>query len=106
MDVDKLSQCSGSKWDEGNSDRSWIKHRASRSECEQVFFNVPLVVRGDPKHSQGENRYLALGLIDRGPGRFVALTVQKDTIRGISGRDVNRRERWIYDEEEDPEIRE
>ena len=105
MESDRLSECSGFEWDEGNSDKNWIKHRVSRSECEQVFFNLPLVITDDPKSSQAENRYYALGQTDNGRGLFVVFTIRTDTIRVISARDMNRRERRIYDEEENSEIR-
>jgi len=104
--LDKLSSCNGFEWDEGNSDKNWIKHQVSRSECEQVFFNLPLVVGGDPKHSQEEDRYFALGQTDSGRGLFVVFIVRGETIRVISARDMNRKERRIYDEKEDTEIRE
>jgi uncharacterized protein len=103
---DKLSECGGFEWDEGNSDKSRIKYRVSRAECEQVFFNLPLFVGDDPKHSQAENRYYSLGQTDKGRGLFVVFTVRDDTIRVISARDMNRRERQIYNEKENPEIRE
>ncbi|MFH0823619.1 MAG: BrnT family toxin [Pseudomonadota bacterium] len=106
MQLDKLSSCNGFEWNEGNSDKNWVKHRVSRTECEQVFFNVPLVVRGDPKHSHSEDRYFALGKTDSGRGLFVVFTIRDDSIRVISARDMNRREKRIYNEEENPEIRE
>lgn len=106
MGLDKLSQCSGFEWDEGNSDKNWIKHKVSRSECEQVFFNVPLVVGDDPTHSQVENRYFALGQTGTGRRLFVVFAVRDDRIRVISARDMNRRERRVYDEKEDAEIQE
>ncbi len=106
MGLDKLSECGGFEWDEGNSDKNWIKHRVSRSECEEVFFNFPLVVESDPKHSQTENRHFALGKTDTGRALFVVFTIRSHRIRVISARNMNRRERRIYDEKEDSEIRE
>ena len=106
MGLDKLSECSGLEWDEGNSEKNWTKHRVSRSECEQVFFNLPLVVTDDPKHSQYEERHFALGQTDTGRGLFVVFTIRNNAIRVISARDMSRAERRVYDEKEDPEIRE
>lgn len=106
VEPDTLTECTGFEWDKGNSDKNWIKHRVSRSECEQVFFNLPLVVTDDTKHSKEESRFFALGQTDTGRGLFVIFTVRGDTIRVISARDMNRKERRIYDEKEDPEIRE
>jgi uncharacterized protein len=104
--LDKLSECTGFEWDEGNADKNLIKHGVSRSECEQAFFNLPLVVADDAKHSQEETEYFALGQTDTGRRLFVVFTVRRDTIRVISARDMNPKERLIYDEKEDSEIRE
>jgi uncharacterized DUF497 family protein len=30
-------------WDGGNAEKNWLRHRVSQAECEQVFFNRPLV---------------------------------------------------------------
>ncbi|MCA1959367.1 MAG: BrnT family toxin [Desulfomonile sp.] len=95
VELDKLSQCRGFERDEGNADKNWIKHKVSRLECEQVFFNLPLVVGGDPKHSQMEGRYFALGQTNTGRELFVVFTVRGDRIRVISARDMNSKERRI-----------
>lgn len=105
MGLDDLSSCNGFEWDEGNSEKNWIKHGVSDFECEQVFFNVPLVVADDPKHSQTENRYFALGKTDQGRRLFVVFTLRGRSIRVISARDMKRAERTWYDEKEDSEIR-
>ena len=47
-------------WDEGNA-RKNDKHGVSIAEAEQVFFNEPLLVIVDTKHSEGEGRFHALG---------------------------------------------
>ena len=52
MSTDLLNNCEGFEWDEGNVTKNWEKHRVSRIECEQVFFNRPFVVGDDPKHSK------------------------------------------------------
>jgi uncharacterized DUF497 family protein len=101
---ERLSKCSGFEWDEGNWEKNWIKHGVSWVECEQVFFNVPLVVTDDSKHSQMEDRHFALGHTDSGRRLFVVFTIRGDKIRVISARDMNQAERRLYDEE-DPEIR-
>ncbi|MEW6141369.1 MAG: BrnT family toxin [Thermodesulfobacteriota bacterium] len=106
MELDKLTQCAGFDWDKGNADKNWIRHTVSRLECEQVFFNLPLVVGDDSKHSKIESRYFALGHTDKGRWLFVVFTVRGDRIRVISARDMNRKERRIYNEKKDPEIRE
>ena len=106
MDLDQLSACTGFEWDEGNSENNWAKHPVAGSECEQFFFNRPLVVADDQKHSQDEPRYYALGQTDRGRKLFVVFTIRGSLIRAISARDMNRAEKRIYDEKEDSEVRE
>jgi uncharacterized protein len=100
----ELSECSGFEWDEGNSTKNWIEHWVSRRECEQVFLNQPLVVEEDPKHSQRECRHFALGKTDQGRELFVVFTIRGDAIRVISARDMNRKEKRIYNEERNTEI--
>ncbi len=58
------SQITGFKWDEGNSRKNAEKHSVGQSEAEQVFFNQPLLVLADEKHSLQEPRYHVLGIID------------------------------------------
>jgi len=41
------------------------------SETEQVFFNIPVIVLSDVKHSQHEPRFHCLGKTDE--GRFLHL---------------------------------
>jgi uncharacterized DUF497 family protein len=90
----------GFDWDEGNLLKNWERHRVSASECEQVFFNRPLVAGADKQHSEAEDRFYALGVTDSGRRLFVVFTVSLDKIRVISARDMNRRERKVYDESE------
>ncbi len=89
------------------SEKIWIKHRVSPSECEQIFFNYPLIVAGDIKHSEKEKRFFALGHTDTGRLLFVVCTIRKNQIRVISARDMNRKERKVYQShEEDTKVQE
>ena len=88
----------GFEWDEGNLLKNWEKHQVSASECEQVFFNQPLVAGPDEKHSKAEVRQYALGVTDAGRRLFVVFTIRRKRIRVISARDMNRRERKVFDE--------
>ncbi len=62
-------------------------------EAEDVFFQEPLVVRSDTRHSREESRYYALGHTAAGQLLFVVFTVRRSLIRVISVRDMNRNER-------------
>ena len=93
---DLLFQCIGFEWDEGNRDKNWIKHKVSTTECEQIFFNQPLVIQDDEKHSKEEKRFFALGHTDLGRLLFVVFTIRNGKIRIISARDMNKKERGVY----------
>jgi uncharacterized protein len=55
------SRATGFDWDDGNARKSSDKHGVSQAEAEQIFFNSPLRVVPDAKHSSAEPRYHALG---------------------------------------------
>jgi uncharacterized DUF497 family protein len=88
----------GFDWDERKLAKNWEKHRVSASECEQVFFNSPLVAGLDEKHSNREPRYYALGITDAERKLFIVFTVKNKLIRMISARDMSRKERKVFDE--------
>jgi len=93
---DRLSRCTGFDWDEANLFKNWDKHRVSASECEQIFFNRPLLAQPDPAHSHEETRYYVLGQTDSSRKLFVVFTIREDLIRVISAREMTRRERTAY----------
>ncbi|QQS47891.1 MAG: BrnT family toxin [Acidobacteriota bacterium] len=95
---DRLHQCEGFDWDDGNKDKNWDSHQVTSSECEEVFFNQPLIVEDDEGHSVSETRYYALGQTVAGRKLFVVFTIRKNLIRVISARDMSRKERKIYQE--------
>ena len=91
-----LSQLKGFEWDDGNDAKSWRKHRVSKVECEQVFFNKPLLLLFDSGHSQVEDRYYVLGRTDAGRRLFTVFTARAGRIRVISARDMTKTERSRY----------
>jgi uncharacterized DUF497 family protein len=95
------SRIEGFDWDEGNNRKSADKHNVSQAEAEQVFFNEPLVVLSDEKHSVGEQRFHALGHTDDSRCLHVTFTLRQDAtlIRIISARDMHRKERARYAQE-------
>jgi len=90
--------CDGFEWDEANSHKNWEKHSVKMIECEEVFFNQPLYVLDDIKHSGTEPRFYALGKTDHSRKLFIAFTIRNNKIRVISARVMSRNERKIYDE--------
>ena len=93
---DTLTKYTGFNWDDGNLLKNWEKHGVSASECEQIFFNQPLVVK-DEKHSEQEERYYALGHTDAGRLLFLVFTIRNNLIRVISARDMSKKERERYE---------
>jgi len=94
-----LESFEGFEWDEGNSNKNWHGHRITDAECEQVFFNSPLITGVDKSHSQRERRFQALGRAESGRRLFVAFTIRRSLIRIISAREMNKREERRYEEE-------
>lgn len=92
-----LHECTGFEWDEGNRDKNWIKHQVSNSECEEIFFNQPLIINFDKKHSEIETRFYALGHTDLDRKLFIVFTIRNKKIRIISARDMSKKERKIYE---------
>ena len=92
-----LDNVTGFQWDKGNSHKNWKNHKVSDSECEEVFFNQPLLMAIDEAHSEyDEIRYVALGRTNRGRRLFVVFTIREELIRVISARNMTRKERRRY----------
>lgn len=94
---EKLKECTGFQWDEYNIEKNRKKHNVSPMESEEMFFNQPLVIYNDIKHSDNEERFYALGKTDKKRDLFVVFTIRKSLIRVISSRDMNKKERKIYE---------
>ncbi|MHB1358640.1 MAG: BrnT family toxin [Rhodocyclaceae bacterium] len=94
-----LAGITGFDWDEGNS-RKNEKHEVSMAEAEQVFFNAPLLLLADTKHSEQEARHHALGRSDESRLLHLTFTLRQSgtLIRVISARDMHRKERTIYEQ--------
>ncbi|MBY0509561.1 MAG: BrnT family toxin [Rhodospirillaceae bacterium] len=98
LSFDRITQF---QWDEGNARKSSDKHGVSQAEAEQVFFNDPLLLLEDDKHSVAEARYHALGKTDAARRLHITFTLRhnRTQIRVISARDMHRKERVHYDQE-------
>jgi uncharacterized DUF497 family protein len=94
-----LTKITDFDWDSGDA-RKNDKHSVSMAESEQVFFNEPLLLVVDMKHSEGESRFHALGKTDDGRTLHITFTLRNagGKIRVISARDMHRKERIIYEQ--------
>jgi len=93
------SKLNGFEWDAGKDRKSLDKHGVSKAEAEQLFFNEPLLVMPDSRHSLQEARIHALGKTDEGRLLHVTFTLREGgtLIRVISARSMHRKERSIYE---------
>jgi uncharacterized DUF497 family protein len=75
------------------------KHGVTQGEAEEVFFNHPLLVVEDEKHSGKELRYLALGATGDGKLLSIVFTLRKKAtlIRVVSARPMSKKERVFYE---------
>lgn len=94
-----LERIEGFDWDQGNARKNEGKHDVSQAEAEQIYFNDPLLIIEDGKHSQHEPRVHALGRTDAHRLLHVTFTLRGDgrLIRVISARDMHRKERTRYE---------
>ena len=60
---ERLAEVTGFQWDTGNLEKNWIRHAVSVAECEQLFFNEPLVVASDAANRAGRFRNEAAALV-------------------------------------------
>jgi uncharacterized protein len=94
-----LSKVVGFEWNEGNAGKN-ENHNVSMAEAEQAFFNAPLLVLPDAKHSETEPRFHALGKTNEGRKLHITFTLRgaEPRVRVISARDMHRKERVIYEQ--------
>jgi len=87
----------GFEWDQGNINKNQ-KHKVEFTECEQIFFNEPIIILDDPKHSVAEMRYAAFGVTDNDRKLVIIYTLRNKKLRVISARDMSRKERSFYEQ--------
>ncbi|AVA24325.1 BrnT family toxin [Rhizobium sp. NXC24] len=94
-------QITGFDWDAGSARKSAEKHHVAQGEAEQVFFNEPLLMVPDARHSAEERRIHALGRTDDGRLLHITFTLRHNQtkIRVISARDMSRKERSYYEQD-------
>lgn len=94
LDIDSII---GFDWDEGNIYKNEKKHGLKWSIIEEVFFNEPLLIIEDFKHSLDECRCVALGKNNFNDLITVVFTVRNNLIRVISARAMSKKERIVYE---------
>jgi uncharacterized DUF497 family protein len=97
MITEYFSDFHGFQWDDGNVDKNRHKHNVGAFEAEQVFFNDPLIIIPDEKHSTTETRYAAFGKTNEDRKLTIVFTQRDQLIRIISARDMNKKEKIYYE---------
>ena len=77
------------------------KHQVTFEEAATVFGDPLGRIADDPRHSQGEERFVLLGQSDRRRLLVVMFTERGEAIHLISARKATRRERREYEEGEE-----
>jgi len=97
IDLDRIA---GFEWDDGNGRKSSDKHGVSQAEAESLFFNDPLIVVEDARHSDREQRFNALGKTTSGRLLHITFTLRQNgtLIRVISARDMHTKEKKAYEQ--------
>ncbi len=85
------------EWDKVNIDKNLIKHSVTNQETEEIFCNKPLLLNEDKEHSEQERRYQALGKTNKNRLLFVSFTIRSQKVRLIAVRNMNMKERRIYE---------
>ena len=85
------------EWDRGNVGKN-KKHGVEDFEGEEAFFDGRKVLLRDIPHSKGEERFILLGKTKGGRLLFVVFTKRARRIRIISARNVNQKEKPLYEE--------
>ena len=83
-------------WDDANRNKNRHRHNVHWWECEEIFYNQPLYVYPDQRHSRAEERFYALGKTNRSRLLFIVFTRRNNSIRVISARDMHKKERKVY----------
>lgn len=76
------------------------KHQITFEEAATVFGDPLGRITDDPRHSEGEERFVLLGQSDTRRFLVVMFTERGETIHLISARNATRRERKEYEEGE------
>ena len=85
------------EWDDTKDRRNQRRHGLSFAEARQLFESDDRYLElFDTQHSDVEDRFIAVGPIDRGIVVVVYAEIDDDVIRIISARFAGTRERDVY----------
>lgn len=88
------------EWNPDKANSNLKKHGVSFNEASTVFNDPLSVTFPDPDHSDGEERYIIIGLSSANRILIVPHTDRVNQVRIISAREATRNERRFYEDGE------
>lgn len=88
------------EWDDNKAAKNLRKHQVSFDEAATAFDDPMFITFVDEEHSDDEERYITIGLSNRGRLLVIAHTDHEGQIRIISARKATRKEAKFYGEAE------
>jgi uncharacterized DUF497 family protein len=86
------------EWDPNKASRNLHRHGVAFNEAASVFGDSLSITVPDPDHSLDEDRFIIVGLSNRGRLLIVAHVERGQRIRLISARELTAHERKAYEE--------
>jgi uncharacterized protein len=86
------------EWDEAKDKLNAKKHKIRFAEAKTIFGDENSLTIADPDHSNEEERYIDIGLSDKGRLLVVIYTERKANIRIISARKATSTEKKGYEQ--------
>jgi hypothetical protein len=86
------------EWDENKNEINKKKHGLSFETAKEVFYDDDAILFDDPDHSNGEERFLIIGMTESSKICIVSHCYRDsdNVIRLISAREATKREKQIY----------
>ncbi len=85
------------EWDKDKNIINKKKHKVSFEEASSCFGDCESLTIYDPLHSESEERFILIGVSNKGRILLIAHTKRKNKIRIISARKVTKKERRFYE---------
>ena len=85
------------EWDESKNNINRAKHKIDFMDAVQVFFDEHRTSKIDSRHDYGESRYQVIGMSNERVLFVVYTERSENTIRVISARKANKKERAAYE---------
>ena len=86
------------EWDPEKAEKNVSKHNVDFNEASSVFEDPMFITFLDEEHSFDEERYITIGLSNKGRLLLVAHSERNDRIRIISARIATKNEEKFYQE--------